>query len=69
METMRKLLKYEVDKKFVVFTVLLLLFNLLVNDIKFNHFYWYIFMFSIDYYSLKYVLIISKNDRSFYVNR
>ena len=60
MKTIKELLKYEVNKKFVVFTVLLLLFNILINDIKFNHCYCYIFMFSIDYYSLKYVLIISK---------
>ena len=61
MKTIKKLLKYEVNKKFVVFTIILLLLNLLIDNIKFNHFYWYVFMFSIDYYSLKYMLIISND--------
>ena len=59
METMKELLKYEVNKKFVVFTIILLLFNIVIDNIKFNHFYWYVFLFSLDYYLLKYMLIIS----------
>ena len=59
MKTIKELLKYELNKKFVVFTIILLLFNILINNINFNHFYWYVFMFAIDYYSLKYMLIIS----------
>lgn len=59
MKTIKKLLKYEVDKKFVVFSVSLLLVNLLINNIRFNHYYWYVFLFSFDYYSLKYTLLIT----------
>ncbi len=62
MKTIKKLFKYEVDKKFVVFTIILLIFNLLIDSIKLNHFYWFVFLFSLDYYSLKYMLIITNEE-------
>ena len=57
MKTIKELLKYEVNKKFVVFTIILLLFNILIDKINFNHFYWYVLIISADYYLLKYMLL------------
>jgi hypothetical protein len=62
MKTIKELLKYEVDKKFIAFTIILLLFNIVIDNIKLNHFYWFIFLFSLDYYSLKYMIIITKKE-------
>ncbi len=62
MKTIKKLLKYEVDKKFVVFVIILLFINLLVDRLTFKHYYWFVFLFSFDYYSLKYTLLIT-NDK------
>lgn len=59
MKTIKELLKYEVDKKFVVFTIILLLLNIIIDSINLKHFYWFVFLFSLDYYLLKYMLIMT----------
>ena len=63
MKTIKELLKFEVDKRFVVFTIILLLFNIIVDSVNLKHFYWFIFLFAIDFYSLKYMLIITRENR------
>jgi hypothetical protein len=60
MKTIKKLLKYKVDKKFVVFAIILLMFNIIIYSINLKHFYWFIFLFATDYYLLKYMLITTK---------
>ena len=57
MKTIKELFKLEVNKKFVVFSIILLLFNIIVDSVNLTHFYWFVFLFSLDYYSLKYMLI------------
>ena len=59
MKTMKELLNYEVDKKFVVFSIFLLLTNVIILNFNLNHFYWYVFLFSLDYYTLKYMIIVT----------
>lgn len=62
MKTIKELLKYEVDKKFVVFTIILLLLNIIIDSINLKHFYWFVFLFSLDYYLLKYMLITTNEE-------
>ena len=62
MKTIKELLNYEVDKKFVVFTIILLIINIIFDSINLKHFYWFVFLFSMDYYLLKYMLITTNGE-------
>lgn len=62
MKTMKDLLKCEVNKKFVVFSVLLFIVNVLAINKGFNYLYSYTLLFVIDFYLLKYVFIMYNNN-------
>lgn len=58
MKTIKELLKYKPNKKFVVFSVVLLVLDLIIIKFAIQHFYGYVFLFSFNYYIIKYMLVI-----------